>query len=174
MRTPIPDATVQLVLPASVQTATLRQKPTGRLWSAHTFVVPVGHPLTQSLSRQVRAIAPAARIGDRDDGKPARLTVTPREISVTFGVDDRNALAWGVAFGALSYGRDAIVQASATITADVERAGQSSTVTVTGESLEAKAFITVGMDDLGRAIGTAIDDAAAQLVTVIEQDLRAP
>lgn len=172
-RTPIQGATVQVVADPTFQSLVIKQRPSfGTSWKAHTFVVPVGRPVMQSIASQTRAIVPAARIGDRDDGMKTDVMVAPRSLTLSFGVDDAKATGLIGALGVLGAGTKAEIIATATLTSEI-RSGQSAkAVTVTGESSKTVIYLGISTDDLSKAIGAALDDAAAKLVASVETDLR--
>ncbi len=174
-RTPIDGVTAQLILPNDFQRTTITQKPSlGRAWSIYNFEMPVGTPLSKGLSGDIRSRVPAARVGNTDDGKPAALRVTATDVSITFGVDEGNAVLW-TALSPIGLGSDISVDATATVTATITANGRPPRpVSVTGSGAIPMAYISLREADLGRAVGLALDDAVMKLGDIYEAEARQP
>lgn len=173
-KTPVHGASVQVVAERAFQTLVIQQKPSfGTTWKAHTFVIPAGQPLMDSIVIQVKSIVPSARIGDRDDEMPATVTVSPKQLSLTFGVDEGSAVNLMAGFGVLAAGAKAEVRATATLMSEIVGFdGHLEQVTVVGNGSYSGAYLGLTQDTLSKTIGSALDDAAAKLVAVIEERLQ--
>lgn len=173
-RTPINGASAQVVVSQAFQTMVIRQKPTvGQSWSMRTFEIPVGKPLTESIVTQIRGVVPTARIGDRDDGAPAAVTIIPQDVALQFGVDDGKAVNTIALAGVFGAGSKAEVMAEVALSASIiDQNGSSRLVTVAGKAARQQALLSVTQGAMTEVIGEALDDAATKLVLIAEESLR--
>lgn len=169
-KTAIPDAEVQVVLSKQFQTDVKHQKPSfGESWKHRTMTVHTGKPLTESIVKQVRAVAPRARVGDRDDGQPAVVTVIPQTVDLEFGVDDKKFMRNTSLVTVFALGTKLSVASTARLASTVVTSdGSQKAVTVTGSAEEVMSAGVLRIDHVEKVIGASLDDAAEKLVAEIE------
>jgi len=164
-RTPIEGVTAQLILSQDFQRKVLTQKPSyGKAWGPREFEIAVGRPLSQAIAADTKSRILSSRIGDRADGKPSTVTITPQTISLEFGVDDGRAMGFMAGFGILAAGSDAVVGAKATLKALVAvNDGAPALIEVVGASALKLTYLSINESDVNKVVGLALDDAAEKL-----------
>lgn len=168
-RTTIDGATGQLVLPRDFQRKVITQKPSyGKAWAPFNFEVFIGEPLSKALVADFRSRIPSARVGDAPDGRPATIRIAASDVSIEFGVDDANATSFWRA-GVVGLATDVVPSAKATLRASLSiDGGAPELVEVVGVGATPMAYARLEQSDITKAIGLAIDDAAAKLGDLAE------
>lgn len=164
--TPIDGASAQVIAPDAFQSLVLNdiKRTSGMSYRAHTFNVHIGRPLTDGVYSYVSAVAPGARIGNRDDGKPAWLTLTLRNASAEYGIHD----GYGMLFIGAPAQLDANVNLKATLATDD---GKAREVNVVGHSEKSVIAAAMTPGDVSDVIQRAAEDAVKQVGDIVSGQL---
>jgi hypothetical protein len=175
-KTPLKDASAQLILSQEFQRRILTQSPAyGDSWRHRDFEIVVGAPLSKLLAEDLRSRIPTAAVGDTDNGMQSTVKLKPGETKLEFGVDDSKAMGFMGLSPIIGSGVDAVVGAKLRLTATVESPGKpAEQIEVTGTGSLPVTFIAIRESDVSKAISLALVDAAQKLIDAAEVRAKSP
>ena len=164
-----------IVIDHDVQQYVHTSKPTeGRLWSARTFDIYIGKPFTDTVYKQVKALIPSAKIGNKIPEGKYDILVDLKIKKVEFGVIDESSATTLIALGGLvgaatAAGDDTISHAKFSVSTEITGKSGSDITELYGEGIYTTGFYSTDEKALAKAVENAISDFARKLTVEIEQ-----